>query len=85
MRVEETIQQKKARAISFRLFFIFIAFLFSILMVKVYTLQITFGEKARLQSENYEDVVVKKSIFNDQYYSSEDDTSNKGINSTNQK
>jgi cell division protein FtsI/penicillin-binding protein 2 len=85
MRVEETIQQKKARAMRFRLFFIFIAFLFSILMVKVYTLQITFGEKARLQSENYEDVVVKKSIFNDQYYSSEDDTSKKDINSTNQK
>jgi cell division protein FtsI/penicillin-binding protein 2 len=74
MRVEETIQQKRSRAFRFRMYFVFIVILFSILLFKVYSLQITHGEKARLQSENYEDVVVKKSIFNDEYYSSEKNT-----------
>jgi hypothetical protein len=43
-------------------------------MYRTYNLQITHGEKARLQSETYEDVVMKKSIFNDNYYSSQKDT-----------
>jgi cell division protein FtsI/penicillin-binding protein 2 len=74
MRVEETIQYRKDRAFRFHLYLAFIIFLFSILMYRTYNLQITHGEKARLQSETYEDVVMKKSIFNDNYYSSQKDT-----------
>jgi hypothetical protein len=53
-------------------------------MCKSYYLQITHGEEARKKSETYEDVVVKKSIFNDNYYSSQKDTPiDKGIKTTN--
>lgn len=75
MRVEETIQHQRDRAFRFQLYFGFIILLFIILIFRTYDLQITNGEKARLKSETYEDVVIKKSIFNDNYYSSQKDTS----------
>lgn len=74
MRVEETIQHRRDRAFRFHLYFGFIILLFIILIYRTYDLQIINGEKARIQSENYEDVVIKKSIFNDNYYSSQKDT-----------
>jgi hypothetical protein len=74
MRVEETIQHRKDRAFRFYLYLGFIIILFTILMYRTYDLQITNGEIARLKSETYEDVVIKKSIFNDNYYSSKKDT-----------
>lgn len=74
MRVEETIRHRRDRAFRFQLYFGFIILLFIILIFRTYDLQITNGEKARLKSENYEDVVIKKSIFNDNYYSSQKDT-----------
>ncbi|WNB92835.1 hypothetical protein [Bacillus sp. NEB1478] len=83
MRVEETIQQRKDRTFRYHLYLAFIILLFTILIVKAYELQITNGKEARLKSETYQDVVVKKSIFNDQYYSSLKDTPlKKGIKST---
>jgi cell division protein FtsI/penicillin-binding protein 2 len=74
MRVEETIQHRRDRVFRFQLYFGFIIFLFIILMCRTYNLQIIHGEKARSKSETYEDVVIKKSIFNDNYYSSQKDT-----------
>jgi cell division protein FtsI/penicillin-binding protein 2 len=70
MRVEETRQHRRDRAKRFQLYRGFIILLFAILLIRTYDLQITKGEKARLKSETYEDVVMKKSIFNDNYYSS---------------
>jgi cell division protein FtsI/penicillin-binding protein 2 len=74
MRVEDTKQHRRDRAFRFHLYFGFIVLLFIILMLRTYDLQITHGEKARIKSESYEDVVIKKSIFNDNYYSSQKDT-----------
>jgi hypothetical protein len=74
MRVEETIQQRTERTFRYHLYLGFIIILFTILMCKTYYLQITHGQEARKKSETYEDVVVKKSIFNDQYLSSQNDT-----------
>ncbi|MBY6036827.1 hypothetical protein KUV80_09190 [Fictibacillus nanhaiensis] len=84
MRVEETIRHQKDRAFRFHLYLAFISVLFMILMFRTYELQITNGEKARLISETYEDVVIKKSIFNDKYYTSQKDTPQvKGIKPNN--
>jgi len=74
MRVEETRRDRRGRSFQFRLIRAFIILLFTILYIRTYDLQITNGEKARLKSETYEDVVIKKSIFNDNYYSSKKDT-----------
>jgi cell division protein FtsI/penicillin-binding protein 2 len=74
MRVEEIKQHQRDREFRFHLYFVFIVLLFIILMFRTYDLQITHGEKARIKSESYEDVVIKKSIFNDKYYSSKKDT-----------
>ncbi|MDR7073017.1 hypothetical protein [Fictibacillus barbaricus] len=84
MRVEETIQQRKDRAFRYHLYLAFIILLFTILIIRAYDLQVSHGKEARAKSETYEDVVVKKSIFNDQYYSSQKNTPlQKGIKSTN--
>ena len=74
MRVEETRQHRRGRVYRFNLYRGFIIILFTILLIRTYDLQITNGEKARLKSETYDDVVIKKSIFNDNYYSSKKDT-----------
>ncbi len=74
MRVEENRQHRRGRVYRFKLYRGFIILLFFILLIRTYDLQIKNGEKARLKSETYEDVVIKKSIFNDHYYSSKKDT-----------
>jgi cell division protein FtsI/penicillin-binding protein 2 len=74
MRVEETRRDRRGRSFRFRLIRAFIILLFTILYIRTYELQITNGERARLKSETYKDVVIKKSIFNDNYYSSKKDT-----------
>ena len=65
MRVEETRRDRRGRSYRFRLIRVFIILLFTILYIRTYELQITNGERARLKSETYKDVVIKKSIFNE--------------------